>query len=125
MFGQSFVDRSVAWLSTQSSIFTIFFSSAHVHVPAFFSNSFFFYCALVTHNERFGHTSAAPASCEWKAVQRFAPLPVRQIMGRLCVHILTAFCRGVRTWYSLLHCNAFILKYLHYMDETCYNMDHW
>lgn len=56
-----------------------------------------FYCELVTHNERFGHTSAASGPSKWKAVHRFAPLTVRQIMG-LCLHILRAFCSGIQTW---------------------------
>lgn len=64
----------VAFSESALYIYNIF-SSAPAHVPVFF------YCDLVNHNERFGHTSAASGPSEWKAVHRFAPLPVRQIMA--------------------------------------------
>lgn len=68
------------------------------------------FCGLVAHNERVGHTSAASSPPEWKAVHRFAPLTVRQIVGQ-CLHILT----------SLLGVSC---KYLHlkYTDEMNYNI---
>lgn len=58
-----------------------------------------FYFGLVTHNERFGHTSTASGLSQWKALHQFAPLTVRQITG-LRLHILTQDIKFINAFYA-------------------------
>lgn len=41
---------------------------------------------FAAHNERFAHTVLLPAaSCEWRALHRFAPLAIRRVTRCACV----------------------------------------